>query len=109
MAGGAQDFINFMKDELMPKIDQKYPVDKNNRGIVGFSFGGFFASYMLLKNPQLFDNYLIISPGLVWDNNYILELEEEYGTKRNDLMKKIFFSLSSEESRELIIRPTLLF
>ncbi|MFC2136935.1 alpha/beta hydrolase [Bacteroidota bacterium] len=109
MAGGAEDFYLFLTEELIPEIEEWYPIDKNNRGVIGFSFGGFFASYVLLKYPDLFNNHIIISPGLSWDNNYILEVEDKYNKNRSDLNKNVFISLSSEESKELIIEPTKLF
>ncbi len=109
MAGGAEDFLKFITDELMSEIEEWYPVDNKNRGIIGFSFGGFFALYILLKYPKLFENYIIISPGLSWDNNYILKLEEGYNYNRKDLKKNVYISLSSLESKELIIEPTNLF
>jgi len=109
MAGGADDFFNFLTKELIPEIELWYPVNADSRGIIGFSYGGFFVSYVLLKYPQLFNNYIIISPGLAWDSNYILQVEEKYNNDRNDLKKNVFISLSSEESNELIIEPTKLF
>ena len=109
MAGGAEDFLKFLTDELIPEIEAWYPIDSTNRGIIGFSYGGFFASYVLAKHPDLFNNYIIISPGLAWDSNYILKVEEKYNINRTDLKKNVFISYSSEESLESIIEPTKLF
>ncbi len=46
-----------MKDyfpELMSHIDSSFPTipDRNNRGIIGFSMGGFMASYLAGKYPD---------------------------------------------------------
>ncbi len=109
LAGGASHFIDFIRKELFPAIEQRYSVLENNRGIIGFSFGGLLSSYILLNHSDLFDNYIIISPGLVWDNAYILQIEKKYSENHTDLDKRLFIALSSEESKEWIIRPTICF
>ena len=35
--------------------------------------GGLLATEILFKKPDLFDNYIIVSPSLWWDNESLLE------------------------------------
>jgi predicted alpha/beta superfamily hydrolase len=44
--------------------------------IVGQSLGGLLATEILLKKPGLFDNYIIISPSLWWDDQSLLDFED---------------------------------
>lgn len=73
-AGGSQQFINFIEKELQPLIKKEYRTD-SEKTIIGQSLGGLLATEILFKQPALFDNYVIISPSLWWDNESLLNLE----------------------------------
>jgi len=67
-AGGADRFLDYLQYSVMPSIEKKFLVNKKCTGIVGFSFGGLLVSYTMITRPNLFERYIIISPGLIWDN-----------------------------------------
>ncbi|WP_018619282.1 alpha/beta hydrolase [Spirosoma luteum] len=69
--GHSDRFIAFMGDELQPFIDQKYKTT-TAKTIIGQSLGGLLATEVLLKQPRLFDRYIIVSPSLWWDNGSLL-------------------------------------
>ncbi len=69
--GHSARFIAFMSDELQPFIDQTYKTT-TAKTIIGQSLGGLLATEILLKQPHLFDKYIIISPSLWWDNGSLL-------------------------------------
>lgn len=106
-AGKADTFANFISNDLMPTIRNKYHVNEAETGIIGFSFGGLFASYVLFTNPDLFNNYVIISPLTQWDNRLISKLENSYKQNNNTLDKSIYIALSSLDSPALVNTPTL--
>lgn len=60
--GGADAFCRFFTEQLFPFIDQTYPARRDDRGLVGFSLGGLWASYVMAQYPELFQRYAIISP-----------------------------------------------
>ena len=70
--GGAPKFCQFLSDELFPYIEKQYAVDGSNRTLYGHSYGGLFCTYMLLHKPELFNNYLILSPSLWFGDNLML-------------------------------------
>ena len=106
MAGGALNFIHFIGKELFPEIETRYNTSPMNRGIAGFSFGGLLASYILLTHSHLFQNYIIISPGLSWDDHLILKEEMKYNDTHENLEKRLFVTLAANESQEWIINST---
>ena len=69
--GGSAKFISFVEKELQPIIQEKYKT--TTKTIIGQSLGGLLAVDILLKHPGLFDNYIIVSPSLWWDNESLLE------------------------------------
>ena len=97
LTGGAENFLSFIKNELIPDIEVKYRSDTLNRGFVGYSFGGLFGAYILLNDPQLFQNYIIGSPTLQYDNFIILQRLMEVTPEQLNSIKSIFISVGEQE------------
>jgi len=72
-AGHSDHFRAFIEKELQPYIAKNYPVT-SQKTLIGESLGGLLATEILLKTPQLFTHYLIVSPSLWWDNGSLLNL-----------------------------------
>ncbi|PCI10845.1 MAG: esterase [Flavobacteriaceae bacterium] len=70
--GHSAPFIKFIENELQPFIKNNYTTNGTNT-IIGQSLGGLLATEILFKKPDLFDNYIIVSPSLWWDNESLLE------------------------------------
>jgi len=71
-SGGAKNFLTFLSDELIPYINEEYRTHPY-RILVGHSFGGTFATYTFLENPDLFNAYIAISPYLHYDNDWLVK------------------------------------
>src|SRR4051812_3886710 len=56
--GHSDKFISFLQQELQPYIQQKFKTT-SSKTIIGESLGGLLAAEILLKNPTLFNNYII--------------------------------------------------
>ena len=79
--GKAKQFLSFLKNELIPFVDNTYRTDKNDRALQGHSMGGLFTTYALLKSQNLFNRYVISSPYLWWDDKSIFTLEKDFPQK----------------------------
>ncbi len=71
--GHSDKFIAFMENELEPYIDHTFKTTRS-RTLIGESLGGLLATEILLKKPALFNEYIIVSPSLWWDNASLLTL-----------------------------------
>lgn len=69
--GKSANFINFLSKEVQPYIEKNYKTSAS-KTLIGQSLGGLLATEILFKEPGLFNNYLIISPSLWWDNESLL-------------------------------------
>ena len=69
--GEADKFREFISEELIQYIEDKYPIT-NYRTLVGHSYGGLFTIYTLINHSHLFSNYLAIDPSLDWDSQKLL-------------------------------------
>lgn len=75
-SGGAANFLAFIKEELMPYINRKYRVSGVNT-LYGSSYAGVFTMFAFLKEPQLFQTYLLADPAFHWDHQYMITLAKQ--------------------------------
>jgi hypothetical protein len=97
VSGGAQKFLEVIKDEIIKKIDSAYRTDKTKNGLLGTSSGGLFVLYTLFTEPSLFNRYIANSPSLWYDNNLIFLLEKSFVEKHHELNAKLFTSSGGYE------------
>jgi predicted alpha/beta superfamily hydrolase len=97
--GGADQFLKFIKKELIPKIEKDYRVmpNREKRAIIGHSLGGLCGAYAFAKHNEAFGNYLLLSPSLIYDNEIILQYEQE--TRKSIQSKKqlVYFGVGGTE------------
>jgi predicted alpha/beta superfamily hydrolase len=92
--GGSANFIRFLETELMPMLEKKYGFG-GKKSLIGQSLGGLLATEILFTKPQLFEQYIIISPSLWWDNESLLKKGQnlaEYQGKKIE----IFLAVGNE-------------
>lgn len=61
--GGADKFLGFLTDELLPFVDSQYRTT-HYRILTGHSNSALFVCYALLRQPESFNAYFAISPML---------------------------------------------
>jgi len=93
--GEADIFSDFIEAELIPFVENKYPVT-NFRTLIGHSYGGLFTIYTLINRPELFSNYIAIDPSLDWDNQKLLIQARDQFSSKNYKGKSLFMSLSGQ-------------
>lgn len=93
--GHSDKFINFLDKELKPYIESHFKA--TDKYLFGQSLGGLLATEILLKNPEMFNNYFIISPSLWWDDESLLKQAPEFLSKIKDIKKFIYISVGKGE------------
>lgn len=106
ISGGADNFLKFIKYELFPVINKNYRTNPDSTSIGGHSLGGLLNSYILFTQPELFKNYIIGSPFLIWDNKIISKVENEYFSKHKELNCNVYLFYASLDGKDWIINPT---
>ena len=79
-AGGADRFLAFLGDELIPYLDSTYRTTPM-RVLVGHSLGGLFALHAMAQRPQAFMGYVVMEPSAWWNE------KREYNLARAALDK----------------------
>lgn len=91
-SGASKAFISFLKSEVVPMVEKKYRVNAPST-LIGQSMGGQLATEILFRNPDLFDNYIIVSPSLWWDDKSLLTAKP----KPLEGNKKIYITVGKED------------
>jgi len=91
-SGGSEAFISFLDSEVIPVIKSEFRVQKPAT-LIGQSMGGQLATEILFKKPGLFDNYIIVSPSLWWDDKSMLAMEP----RQLEGCKKIYITVGKED------------
>jgi len=105
-AGGANNFLSFVKNELFPIVNKNYRTIQDSNVIMGLSFGALLSSYALFTQPDMFKGYIIISPSLFWNGNSILKTEADYFSKHKDLNKIVYMAYGSSDDKDWVIDPS---
>jgi predicted alpha/beta superfamily hydrolase len=95
--GGAERFLAAIVDEVIPKTEERFPVRQRVRTLLGHSFGGLFGLYTLFHRPEVFGNYLIVSPSLWWGDRIVLSYEEQWAKEHADLQANVFLAVGDNE------------
>jgi predicted alpha/beta superfamily hydrolase len=95
-SGHSEAFINFIQQELQPFIETNYKGKVNSNTIIGQSLGGLLATEILLKHPTLFQQYIIISPSIWWDNNSLLQLTSPILDASFSQLTKVYIGVGKE-------------
>ena len=96
LSGGSKVFLSFIKKELIPGVEEKYPSQIEKRGYWGYSLGGLFGTYILLNEPELFKKYLIGSPYLMYDDYLLSKKLEKMKPEKLSSIKSIFLAVEEE-------------
>ena len=70
--GGAVKFLECLKKEIVPFIEEHYKTN-SDRGISGHSLGGLFTSYCFLNSDNYFTRFGINSPSFQLNEEIFLE------------------------------------
>ncbi|MCH6236070.1 alpha/beta hydrolase [Cognataquiflexum rubidum] len=98
--GGAEHFMQFLKNRVIPSIEKEYKVDAKTRGILGHSFGGLLAFYSFVNYNDLFANYILIAPAIWWNDS---EIFQDKASLLSQKEAKMFIAMGTGEINMLKI------
>jgi len=96
-SGGAPKFLAFIKNELIPFVESKYRAVKNDRTLIGSSYGGLFTLYAMFHEIALFQRYVLTSPSLGWDNGITYTYEKNQADNKHPLPVRLFMAIGGLE------------
>ncbi|NQZ87556.1 MAG: alpha/beta hydrolase [Colwellia sp.] len=94
-AGGANNFIRFLADELIPHINKKYRTT-DFKTLAGHSFGGLFTLHTMLTKGELFQAYIAMSPFVRFDDMELVKRAAKQLKANQSLTATLFMTLGYE-------------
>jgi predicted alpha/beta superfamily hydrolase len=95
--GGSAAFRQFIRTELMPAIDARYPTTDES-AIVGESLAGLFIVETFFLEPDLFDTYIAFDPSLWWNDGHLVKRGAELLQTGKQASKTLYLATSNEET-----------
>lgn len=93
--GGSAEFRRFVRDELMPLIEERYATT-DETAIMGESLAGLFVVETFLLEPDLFDTYIAFDPSLWWADATLLDHAPAHLSSRSTLDATLFLANSGQ-------------
>jgi predicted alpha/beta superfamily hydrolase len=105
--GGAEKFLIFIKNELIPMIENEYGADtlRKNRTILGHSFGGLCGAYAFTNYNQAFGNYILLSPSLWYADEIVFKFEQVNRNINKNNHQLVFLGMGEIENSGQMLAP----
>lgn len=95
ISGGADNFLDFIEQELIPYVDKQYRT-QNFKIVSGHSLGGLFSIYSLQSRPHLFQAHFAFSPSLWWHDQVIFKEAEKFFANTPTLNNYLYVNMGDE-------------
>ena len=102
LAGGSENFKKFIENDLFKFIESEFNLKGGSKTIVGLSFGGLLCTDILFSKPDLFDNYIILGPSLLWNDKEIFKKETKYFENHSNLKANVFSAIGNLDNKTII-------
>jgi hypothetical protein len=96
-SGGADKFLDVLKNEIFPFVENNYRAQSDNRTLMGCSLGGLFTLYTLFTHPDLFTGYAAASPAVGWDKEILVKNEKEFAAKKIIQPVRVYMTVGDVE------------
>lgn len=102
-SSGASRYFDFVAQELLPHLESRFPISrrKEDRALLGHSFGGLAGAYALFERPELFGRYGLASPSLWYGDGIVFSWEETRAEGSRDWPVTVWMSTGTWEGPEM--------
>jgi uncharacterized protein len=105
--GGAGKFLLFIKNELIPRIENEYGADtfRIKRTILGHSFGGLCGAYAFTNYNKVFGNYILLSPSLWYADEIVFKFEQDNRNINKNNHQLVYLGMGEMENTGQMLAP----
>jgi predicted alpha/beta superfamily hydrolase len=99
--GGAEQFLQFIRGELKPKIEGLAKIDPERQTLFGHSLGCSFTFHVLFTRTSAFQNYVCASPSLYFNGAFILHEADAFlkSAATNRVKAKLVFAVAEYDGK----------
>ncbi|MHA7057418.1 alpha/beta hydrolase-fold protein [Aquimarina sp. M1] len=87
--GQAENHVTFIRNNVITYVEKNYRTCANSRSYFGYSLSGAFGAYILLTQPNTFNNYILGSPMSKNNMSSLSEINAKLVSSEPDNSKKL--------------------
>ncbi|WP_375290436.1 alpha/beta hydrolase [Qipengyuania sp.] len=91
---GAPKFREFLARDVIPWATSRYRTDR--KVLTAASLGGVFVVDTLLENPELFDDYIALTPSVWWDEGRVVDEAATKPAAQAPSDRRIYITMGDE-------------
>jgi predicted alpha/beta superfamily hydrolase len=107
-SGGSDEFLRFLRDELIPRIESDYRAAFDRRVLHGHSLGGVFVVDAVFREPGIFTEYIASAPFLVIDGGLSFANEAEYSAAHESVPAGLYVAVGENDLPGVVASVTAL-
>lgn len=92
--GGAVRFRQYLERDVIPWVTARYRTDR--KIVTAASLGGLFILDTFLERPDMFDDYIALTPSVWWDDGRIVEQAAERLARHPRSDRRLYFTMGDE-------------
>lgn len=92
--GGADTFRGYLERDVIPWATGRYRTDR--KILTAASLGGLFVLDTFLERPEMFDDYIALTPSLWWDDGRIVDEAAQELASHGPSDRRIYFTMGDE-------------
>lgn len=93
--GQSARFRQFLSDEVLPFVEARYRTN-GETALMGESLAGLFVVETFLKEPQMFDAWVAVSPSLWWDGGRLARQAGAYLRDHSNDSRSLILTIGDE-------------
>lgn len=104
--GHSDRFRRFVAEEVRPFIDNRFRTS-GETALMGESLAGLFVVETFLKEPQMFDAYVAVSPSLWWDDGRLARQAGAHLRDHSNDPRTLILTMGNEGAEARALMDTL--
>lgn len=92
--GGAPTFRDYLERDVIPWATARYRTGR--KILTAASLGGLFVLDTFLQRPELFEDYIALTPSLWWDDGRIVDEAVQRLARHGRSDRRIYFTMGDE-------------
>ena len=92
--GGAPKFRDYLARDVIPWATKRYRTDR--KILTAASLGGLFVLDTFLERPEMFDDYIALTPSLWWDDGRVVDEAAQELARHAPSDRRIYFTMGDE-------------
>ena len=92
--GGAAQLRDYLARDVVPWAESRYRTGR--KALTAVSLGGLFVVDTLLERPEMFDDYIALTPSVWWDDGRVVDEAAAKLATQGASDRRIYFTMGDE-------------